>query len=133
MDRRPASGGEGEARRAGGGGATCLRRLQGQQSAVRRALGGRSLRVRIDRPDAGATLAVMFTRDGNVVQVPPDQPFEPHVELRGTADAVHAFLAGDTDLLDAVLARLVVLHIPESDVPHYRPLRDLVAGELRPD
>ena len=132
MDRRPGDEGD-EARTAGGRGATCLRRLREKQPEVRRALAGRSLRVRIDYTDEATALAVMFTRDGRVVAVPADQSFEPHVELRGTAEAVHAFLLGDTDLLDAVLARLVVLHIAEADVPHYRPLRKLVAEDLRND
>jgi hypothetical protein len=97
-------------------------------------LAGRSLRVRIDYADPEATpstVSVMFTRDGHVLPLRVDEPFAPHVEVRGTRQEVHAFLAGAVDLLDAVLAKLVVLRIPEAEVVHYRPLRALVAEELR--
>jgi hypothetical protein len=135
VESRPESGGERETTEAGGGGAACLGRLQGRQDDVCRALGGRSLRVLLDYTDADAdraVLRVLFTRSGYVVpMVRDDEPFNPHVEVRGTRHDVHAFLAGDTDLLDAVLAKLVVLRIPEDEVAHYRPLRALVAEELR--
>jgi hypothetical protein len=85
----------------------------------------------VHNEDRGATLRLLLTRDGNVLSVPAAQAFSPHVELRGTEAEVHEFLAGEADLLDAVMARVVVLHIPEAEVPSYRDLRRLVGAVLR--
>lgn len=134
MNSRPESGGERETTEAGGGGAACLGRLRERQDDLRRALAGRSLRVLVEYTDADADppLRILITRSGYVVGMWQDEePFPPHVELRGTRQDVHAFLKGETDLLDAVVAKVVVLRIPEDEVSHFRPLRTLVAEELR--
>lgn len=107
-------------------GVPCVRALDEMGTEISAVLRGRSLRVRVEYDD-GRTLAVLFTRDGHVVAVPPQRMADPHVELRGSSDAIYGFLCGTTSVLDAVFAGLLTLHIDELDVPSYRELGELLA------
>jgi hypothetical protein len=109
----------------------CLRRLTGRQDEIRRALGGHSLRVLLDYVDSGSTCRVMLTRDGHVLPLPDDQELDPHLEIRGTAEQIRAFLVGEVEVFHAVVTRVVVLHIDTDEVARYQAIRRLVADILR--
>ena len=112
----------GEARR-------CVAALAARQEELQRALAGRSLRVAVDYSQ-GATLRVVFTRGGLVGISPADDVFEPQVELRGSDEDIGAFLRERISLADAVLARLVILRMPEDEVAGFQEVRRLVADVL---
>lgn len=75
----------------------------------------------------GRERRVMLTRSGLATVVPATEPFDPDVEIRGRPDEVGSFLAGRTSLGDAILGRVVRLHIAEDEAASYRELRRLVA------
>lgn len=107
----------------------CIDALAERRDELERALAGRSLLVLIDYLE-GPSLRVIVTRSGYVGVVPADEPFEPNVELRGSPQDIGAFLRQQVSLADAVLAGVVTIRMPESEVAHYRKLRDVVADEL---
>lgn len=129
VDRQENSHQDGEDAAAPDG--DCLRHFVGRQEDIRRALDGRSLRVLLDYVDRGVTCRIMFTRDGHTVSVPDGQRLDPHVEIRGTHEEVRAFLLGEVDILQAVVARVVVLHIEIDEVSGYQGIRRLVADAVR--
>jgi hypothetical protein len=107
----------------------CVDALAERQDELETALAGRSLLVLVDYRE-GPSLRVIVTRSGYVAVVPADEPFEPNVELRGSSQDIGAFLRQQVSLADAILAGVVTIRMPESDVASYRRLRDVVADVL---
>ncbi|MDQ3756513.1 MAG: hypothetical protein M3394_01525 [Actinomycetota bacterium] len=108
----------------------CVTRLAARGDDVRRALAGRALHVRLDYQDRRRTFGVLLTRDGHVLRVPADEP-EPHVELRGTEEQVRGLLLGDVPLYDAVVSRVLVLHIEPDELLRCREILGIATDVLR--
>lgn len=111
-------------------GRACLHILRGRRDDLRGVLHGRPLQVLVEWTDTPAVLRLLLTADGHVLDLPEDQQFSPDAELRGSAARIHAFLAGAISLFDAVVTRLLTLHISSDTVRKYDDLRTLLAEAL---